>query len=315
MTKEEVTMKTKKEKSLRAILAAVLWACILPASAQTFQNVPVAGGASLTRVSAGDTSAWGLDTDGHPYIYQAGGFVEANNTSLAQIAVGGGTLVQVDEVWALDSSGRIYIASLGQVGWQFWQVPGSLGQIAVSAGYTSCHPYEVWGINSSSQIFRYNFCTLKFEQIPGFLTQIAVGGGDIWGVNKSSQIFRFNFQTLTFKQLPGSLAQVSVGVDGVWGINAAGQVYQFNPSTQRFLQLQGFLFQIASGGNGVWGLNTRGLIYRFEPSTQRFVQIPGALAQITVGYGGGVWGINASKQVYALHTPWTATTGPHPSFL
>jgi len=53
----------------------------------------------------------------------------------------------------------------------------------------------------------------------------------------------------------------------------------------------------------VWGLNTHGLIYRFEPSTQQFVQIPGALAQITAGYGGGVWGINASEQVYAFHTP------------
>jgi|HubBroStandDraft_6_1064221.scaffolds.fasta_scaffold21041_3 hypothetical protein len=157
-------MKTQKEKSLLAVLGAVLWACAVPASAQTFQNVPVAGGASLTRVSAGGTSAWGLDTAGHPYIYQAGEFVEANNITLAQIAVGGGNLVQADEVWALNSSGRIYIASLGQVGWQFWQVPGSLGQVAVGAGYNSCHPYEVWGINASTQIFRYNFCTLKFEQ-------------------------------------------------------------------------------------------------------------------------------------------------------
>jgi hypothetical protein len=41
------------------------------------------------------TSVWGLDTGGPPYICRAGEFVEANNISLTQIAVGGCNLVQL----------------------------------------------------------------------------------------------------------------------------------------------------------------------------------------------------------------------------
>jgi hypothetical protein len=294
-------MKTQRGQSLFVILAAVLGAsCVLSASAQTFKNVPVQGGGSLVQVSAGGTSVWGLDTHGNPYIYQAGQFVSANNVSLTQIAVGGGNSLQVDEVWAVDASGRIYIASPLEVEWQFLQVPGSLAQIAVGVGYSKCHPYEVWGINGSSQIYRYNSCTGQFEQIAGLLKQLSVGGGDVWGINDSKQIFRFDPQTSTFKQLPGLLSQIAVGVDGVWGINAS-QIYQFDPSTGHFVQLRGSLTQITAGGNGVWGINTSSQIFRFDPGSQLFTQAaPGSLATISVGTGGDVWGVNASNQVYAF---------------
>jgi hypothetical protein len=304
---KEVNMKTQNGKLLLVMLVVVVWVSGLQlGSAQTFQNVPVNGGASLTQLSTGGTSIWALDTAGQPYIYQAGGFVAAGNVSLAQIAVAGGNSVQVDEVWGLDSSGQIYVGSPSDSGWQFFQVPGLLAQIAVGAGYSKCYPYEVWGISASNQIYRFNHCNQQFEQIPGLLTQLTVGGGAIWGINSSNHIFRFDSPSQTFKQVPGRLIQVTVGVDGVWGINSSGYVYQFDPATQRFVQLPGVLSRIAAGGNGVWGLTARGAIYRFDPSAQRFVSVPGVLAQIAVGYGGGVWGINASRQAYAFHSTGTA---------
>jgi hypothetical protein len=161
----------------------------------------------------------------------------------------GGNSLQVDEVWAVDASGRIYISPL-HLRWsgKFLQVPGSLAQIAVGVGYSKCHPYEVWGINGFSQIYRY-YCSGRFEQIAGLLKQLSVGGGDVWGINDSKQIFRFDPQTSTFKQLPGLLTQITVGVDGVWGINASHQIYQFNPSTGHFGQLRGSLRRKRSLGN------------------------------------------------------------------
>ena len=282
---------------------STLWsAAVVLASAQTFQNVQVEGAVPLAQVAAGGASVWAIDTKGFPYLYQ-GQFNVVSNILLTQIAVGGGNSFQADEVWALDSLDRIYIGSSGEMGWNFTQVQGALSQIAVGAGYSSCHPYEVWGISSSSQIFRFDFCAGHFEQVPGLLKQLSVGGGDVWGVSKSNQIFHYNPQTNRFKQVPGLLTQITVGVDGVCGINALGEIYQFDPSTQRFFQLPGRLNQIRAGGNGIWGISPTSQIYRLDPSTQSFVQVSGLLTAISVGTGGGVWGISASNLVYAFITP------------
>jgi hypothetical protein len=49
-----------------------------------------------------------------------------------------------------------------------------------------------------------------------------VGGGDIWGINADSQIFRFNFSTLLFDQIGGTLTQITVGPNAVWGLATLG---------------------------------------------------------------------------------------------
>jgi len=37
--------------------------------------------------------------------------------------------------------------------------------------------------------------------------------------------------TMSFQQVPGSLTQIAVGADGtVWGLNASQQVYRYDPS-------------------------------------------------------------------------------------
>jgi Tectonin domain len=298
-------MKNQIAKSLVKMLALVLGiACAQTAPAQTFKLAKVQGGAALVQVSSGGASVWALASNGNPYIFKNKQFVLANTISLTHIAVGGGNTFQTDAVWGLNSSGSVYQAHLTGSTWVFSKIPGVLDFIAVGAGYNdNCHPYEIWGLNSAAQIYRYNFCEKNFDQISGTLGSLAVGGGDIWGINGDGQIFRFNFSTLLFDQISGILSQITVGPNDVWGVNPDSQIYEFRDNVQEFLELPGLLTQIQAGGDGVWGLNSSQEIFRLEPSTSLFGQIPGLLVSISVGSGGGVWGINSSNAAYVFSTP------------
>ena len=72
---------------------------VLSASAQHFQQVK----GTLVSVAAGRNEVFGIGPTGLPWRYNASkqSFEKvAGATSLVQIAVGGGTLSQLDEVWA-----------------------------------------------------------------------------------------------------------------------------------------------------------------------------------------------------------------------
>jgi hypothetical protein len=142
-----------------------------------------------------------------------------------------------------------------------------------------------------------------FQQIPGSLTQVAVGRTEVWGVNASNQTYRFIPATKRFVKIPQSLTQIAVGggtvlqADEVWGINASTQVFRFNFVTKKFVLVTGGLLQITVGEGDrdnchpyeVWGLNASGLIYRYNYCSSQFEQVPGSLTQIAAG-GGNVWG-------------------------
>jgi hypothetical protein len=307
---KETTMKNQTAKSLALILALVLgMACVQSAPAQTFKKVKVAGNAPVVQVASGGASVWALASNGNPYRFNGKTFMLANTISLSQIAVGGGNAAQADAVWGLNSSGSIFRASKSGTSWIFSQVPGVLDLIEVGLGYQGpCHPYEVWGLNASSQIYRYNFCGNIFEQVPGILCDLKVGGGDIWGAQCGPNVFRFNFVTGVFDPVSdpfGSFPALTVGPNGVWAIDSGdSNDYQYDDFSGTFFVLSlGFLTQMQAGGNGVWGLDPSGHIFRLEPSTLNFVQIGGSLVSISVGTGGGVWGINSSHQVFAFSTP------------
>src|SRR6266481_3943058 len=172
-------------KSFVKMLALVLGiACTQSAPAQTFKHVTVKGGVPLVQIAAGGASVWARASNGNPYIFKSNKFVLANSISLTQIAVGGGNSRQPDEVWGLDSAGSIYRATKSGTSWIFNQVPGILDFIVVGIGYAdTCHPYEAWGLNPSAAIFRFNYCSGSWEQIPGTLQTMAVGGGEVWGLN------------------------------------------------------------------------------------------------------------------------------------
>ncbi len=50
-----------------------------------------------------------------------------------------------------------------------------LKQVAVAAAPSY---NEIWGVNASGAIHRFNYSTKAFTQIPSILAQIAVGEGD-----------------------------------------------------------------------------------------------------------------------------------------
>lgn len=300
-------MKTETGNSLLTILVlAIGIASVQFAPAQTFKKVNVAGNTPLVQVASGGASVWALASNGNPYIF-TGRFVLANTISLSQIAVGGGSTAQADTVWALNSSGSIFHATKSGASWVFTQVPGVLDFIAVGPGYQdNCHAYEVWGLNSSSQIYRYNFCTNSFVQVPGFLCEVSVGGGEIWGADCGPDVFRFDFATGVFDPISSPFAAIpalAVGANGLWAIDTGSQeVYQWDA----FLGFQQVISccsqQIAAGGNGVWLLSGNQIL-RLNPLTTFFSQVPGVLTSISVGTGGGVWGINSAHQVFKFTTP------------
>jgi hypothetical protein len=189
-------MKKKSGKFSLVIFAAVLGvACVQFGFAQTFKNVP--GAPNFRQVSAGGQSVWALANSGGLSFYETGsgdgGWVfNESATHFIQIAPGGGNLFQSqpDAVWALDASHNIYTLTASG----FVQVSDALGQIAVGPGYQdSCHPYEVWGISLTSQVFRYDYCSGQFNQEPGTLARIAVGGAGVWGLTSKRPDLRAGF--------------------------------------------------------------------------------------------------------------------------
>lgn len=286
-------------------------ACTQSARAQTFKRVLVQGGAKLAQIAPGGVSVWARATNGKPYILKGKQFALANSITLSQIAVGGGNAFQADTVWGLNSAGSIFTATKSGTTWVFSPVPGVLDFIAVGIGYQdSCHPYEVWGLNPAAQIFRYNYCLKNWEQIAGTLNTLSTGGGDVWGLNGNGTPFVFNFATLSFDPVPDgpnrSYRQITVGPYGAWAISTTAGVYEYDKLLFEFFPVAASLVQIQAGGSGVWGIDyAHGAnpIFRFQPSTLTFIQFPGDLTSISVGSGGGVWGINSAGQAYGFSAP------------
>ena len=141
----------------------------------------------------------------------------------------------------------------------------------------------------------------RFEQAPGSLVQVSVGGdGSVWGINSAGELYYFEPVGQTWVHAPGTLDQVVVGASGaVWGLNAAGEVFRWNASAQTWSQMPGQLAHIAVGVDGdTWGLNGANAIYHWNPAANTWVNVPGELSQLAVGFDGAVWGINAGGAVY-----------------
>jgi virginiamycin B lyase len=180
------------------------------------------------------------------------------------------------------------------------QIPGAtLSQLAVGS------PWNIWGVNSAHQIFRFNSATHTFNQVSGLLVQIAVGGGNmqqpdaVWGVNSNQQIFQFSGGS--WVQVSGLLTSISVGTGHggcypyeVWGVNSSHQVWRFNNCTGKWeVGVSGFS-SVTSSGAEVWGIGTNGNVYRFNFSTLAFEQMPSTMYQLAITGGGGA--------VFGLHT-------------
>ena len=153
----------KKNSRLQVLPALLVMICcasfVVPAAAQHFEQVK----GTLFGVSAGRNEVFGYDIHSNVYRYHptTASFAKIAKTSFFQLAVGGGTLSQLDEVWGIQGNLNLY--QFNYTTKVFDQVASnSIQQIAVGEGtQDNCHPYEVWGVNPSQQIYRYNYCTVR----------------------------------------------------------------------------------------------------------------------------------------------------------
>jgi hypothetical protein len=296
---KEILMSRKTAFSNVLLVLVCGTSLVAPASAQHFKQVK----GSLTSVSAGRNEVFGIDADDNVWRYSASSkaFDKIANVSLTNVAVGGGTLSQNDEVWGFNAN---FVYRFNYSKKEFVQIPGILTQIAVGIGnQDDCHPYEVWGLNSGDEIFRFNYCENAFVQVSGFLTHVATGGGDVWGLNSAGQIFHFNLAAESWQQVSGTLGTISVGVNDVWGINGSSQVFRYDSKTGLFNLVAAPVGEVAAGGDGVWAINTSNEIFRFDPSREEFVQVTGSLKNIAAGSGAGVFGVNSADQVFTFVRP------------
>jgi len=193
--------------------------------------------------------------------------------------------------------------------------PASAQEFETIQGATLTHvsagQAEVWGINASQEVFRFNATNGEFVQVAGKLTKVAVGGGSllytdaVWGLNAGSEIFQYNFTTKQLVQVQGELTQITVGIGyndtchpwEVWGINANQQIFRYNYCSTAWDNTPGYLTRISTGGSDVWGINAAGQVFRFDFYSQTWVQIAGTLQQIAVG-SNAVWGLDKFGYAY-----------------
>jgi len=277
------------------------------AQAQHMQQIP---GANLTQLAVGSPwNIWGLNSAHQIFRFDAASHVfDLVPGSLVQIAVGGGNMEQPDAVWGVNSYGQIFQYS--QSSWI--RFAGQLNSISVGTGHGGCYPYEVWGINSLYEAWRFNFCSHGWEVGTGTFQSIVSSGGEVWAVaTTTGNVYRFNFSTLSFNQVPGTANQIYLtgGSGTVFATRSVPllhlfAVFWFDPSAQNWYSTPGGVHAFAAGGNEIWGLDGSGALLKYTPSTQAWTSYGGSYSQVAVGNGGGgVWTIDSSGRVYTLVTP------------
>jgi hypothetical protein len=196
-------------------------------------------------------------------------------------------------------------------------VPGpALTQIAV--GTT-----QVWGLDADGNVYQYDHTTKAFNQIPGNLSQIAVGEGKaVWGINSAGDIYQYDFTTLAFVHQGGSLqlSQISVGEAtsagsaGVWAIGLTGGIHYWNGLAFETYD-QGAIVDgkqtpkyVSVGQGAPWILDNNGHAWLFNNDTGFFDGPIGAstggeqkLSQISVGSDLFAWGINGSDDIFVYN--------------
>ncbi len=159
-----------------------------------------------------------------------------------------------------------------------------------------------------------------FQQIPGNLKQVSDGA--VWGVNGYDEIFAWDSQTSSWTEIPGSLSQIAVGSSSsVWGINAAGAVYRWSGSEwfsggwdPIILQSQtpGTFTQIAPTADGVaWVIDNAHNMYYIPSQSNLFINEQPGYNAVSAGSDGLAWTIttsgNSKKIGPATLTPFNQT--------
>lgn len=136
-----------------ALVLSICSALTSTAAAQSFDQIP----GFLTKIAVGTQTVAGINDSTQVVTWDTASSkfepIPGGSGPFITVAVGGGTLLQADEVWALNTDQQIFRLSNGS----FTQIPGQLTQIAIGPGFETCHPAEVWGLNNASgEVFRFD---------------------------------------------------------------------------------------------------------------------------------------------------------------
>jgi hypothetical protein len=255
-----------------------------------------------------------------------------------------GALTQVaagrNEVWGLDGS-EIYRFNANSK--KFAKIKGSLAQIAVGGG-TLTQLDEVWGINSSGDVYRYDFSTKSLVFIAGgkecptcfpvAYSQIAAGPGyedschpyEIWGLNNFGTV-RYNYCSSQFDTISNpsgiSFAQIATAGGDVWALSPTSgtkkgvttNVWEYAPAYDGWF-VGGFsvgdsleFTQITVGVNDVWGISKgaegQACWFPWAPSDYISDMSGGCWLTAQVATGGdGVWAIYSISGANGLIARW-----------
>ncbi|MEM6989315.1 MAG: tectonin domain-containing protein [Myxococcota bacterium] len=249
-----------------------------------------------------------------PHINQP--FGKHSNHANHVNASGGGATTEAPETSA---GGPAPTPATPPIGWT--QIPGRLRAISVGGGG------EAWGINASSQIFKYGQ-DRTWEHVPGALECISVGPeGSVWGTNSAHEIYQHpnpGVPNQHWRRIDGALAQLSVGKGGeVWGVNGGGAVWRRPPggTWQEFAthNVSGRIVAVAADPDGaVWAVGDNDWVWKHNDPSRAdagWRQVIGHLVQISAGSGGTIWGTNAGHESWGNDTAasWYRVTTPTPS--
>jgi len=173
-------------------------------------------------------------------------------TTAARVSVGND-----GDLWATDTSGGVWHYD-GNVTWT--QHP-SVSFTKLTVGSAA----NVWGINSSHQIFHW--VSPNWGMVSGTLTDIEVGPAirDVWGLNGTTVM---HYDSVTgWSSVSGALTQISdhgsAGTnDIIAGVNGTTILRTIDGGTS-WHTLPGSLIEVSEGSDGtLWGIDVNGYVWR-----------------------------------------------------
>jgi hypothetical protein len=181
------------------------------------------GPGNLNQISTGFFDVWAVASDGklwaQPIMGEPNAWHQVSAPNLTSVSVG------KEYVWALNGT-TVYSTKIpyrwsyyANTGWT--QRSGNITQLSV--GDT-----EVWGVNSSGQIFRRPLDgSGDWSQVSGTMTSVTVGDTFVWGMNGSSIYYTrtSNFNWIPVSN-PNNITKIAIGSEEVWGVTASGQVFR-----------------------------------------------------------------------------------------
>ncbi|MDB6065722.1 MAG: Coagulation factor 5/8 type domain protein [Pedosphaera sp.] len=223
------------------------------------------------------------------------------------------------DVWALDSTGRVWAHVISDGAPDTWTSVGMNGIpkfTCLSAG-----KHHAWAINGTAVYsckLPYGWANqdhTTWTPQSGGMVQLSVNAADVWALDAAGLIYRRRVNELdapgdVWTQVPGPLLDIiHTGGNFVWGISGTN-IYHSLTTNISWTQVPNLenIRQISVGSEEVWGINATGNVFRRSASgVGGWDTVDGNLTKIVVGenYAWGLSGLTPSSRRLAgfLGTP------------